>query len=414
MTTEAATPEPRVFPFSRSNGAVIAVACLCSGLLFLARGSFLPYFFPLYQGVSGLDYAATAVLLNVYLAGNSMCSPFVGLLVDRLSPLQVMALALSINLVTLLVTLAVPTFPLLAISVALLGGTFTMARVAFNKQMIGASSDGTLRRSVSIRAMLMTAGSFAGNVAGAWFVAQGYKVGQVLFVYAMFAAAWLFSMVGSPSQPTKKAQRNVFWAGLPAAISNRTFRTDGLRLCVALLPYGCWGTLIPKYVLDHFADPLLIPAMYACSTAAVVSLTYVFNELISPCCDRRGFQKSWWPYVAAGLFLAGLVLIAAAPGRVTLCLGALAFGLGEVVFTPCMDEAVKRNSTTDSSGTYIGLLQFTEGGARLAGSAVALGLYGIFRASSPQWAWIWTITFFLCASAAAIPFVHQTRNEKIP
>jgi MFS family permease len=390
------------------------LACLCSGLLFLARGSFLPYFFPLYQGVSGLDYAATAVLLNFYLTGNSLCSPFVGLLVDRWSPLQVVALALGINLVTLLVTLSVPTFPLLAISVALLGGTFTMARVAFNKQMIAASSDSTLRRSVSIRAMLMTAGSFAGNVAGAWFVAHGYKVGQVLLVYSVFAAAWLLSMAGSPSQPTKKAPHNVFWAGLPAAISNRAFRTDALRLCVALLPYGCWGTIIPKYVLDRFADPLLIPAMYACSTAAVVALTYVFNEVVSPWCDRRRFQKHWWPYVAAGLFLAGLVLIAAAPGRVTLCLGALAFGLGEVVFTPCMDEAVKRNSTTDSSGTYIGLLQFTEGGARLVGSAVSLGLYGIFRASAPQWAWIWTIAVFLCASTAAIPFLRQTHYKKTP
>jgi MFS family permease len=395
------------------GGAAVAVACLCSGLLFLARGSYMPYFFPLYQGVFGLDYAATAVLLNIYLAANSFGSPFVGLLVDRWTPVQTIGAALGANLASLGLALALPAFASLAVSVAVLGVTFTMGRVAFNKLMIGASDEATLRRSVSIRAMLMTGGSFVGNVAAAWFVAHGHAVGQVLFVYAVLCAAWLLSLAGharpSGSTDTSKA---FFWSRLAPAARNRHFLGDLFRLAVALLPYGCWGTVIPKYVMDRFADPALIPAMYACSTAAVVGLTYVFNQVLSPWCHRRSFPRQLWPFVSAGLFLLGLLAIACAHGVFMLCLGALAFGLGEVIFTPCMDEASMRNATPGASGTYIGLVQFTEGGARLVGSTVALGLYGVFRSSHPAWAWVGIIGLFSIAAVTAFLLRQPPTNAQ--
>ena len=380
----------------------IAVACISSGLLFTARGGYMPYFFPLYQGLSGLDYATTAVLLNIYLAANSVGSPFVGILVDRLTPWQTIFLALTTNLITLVLSVFLPFFIFLALSVCLLGMTFTMGRIVFNKILIGSSDEETLRRSVSIRAMLMTGGSFAGNLAAAWFAARGFVLAQILLVYLILAIAWLVSFRGSinglHAGPVTKP---VFWARLPQALGNRPFVADLTRLFIALLPYGCWGTIIPKYVLDRFGDASLIPAMYACSTLTIVALTYGFNRGISTWCHDRGFSRRAWPYVAAAFFLGGLALIASASGVVLLCVGAIAFGLGEVIFTPCMDEAVKLNAAPEAGGTYIGLVQLTEGGARLVGSAASLTIYGFLKDGASSAA-VWPSIIVLFALAIVL------------
>lgn len=382
------------------NGHFIAIAAACfsSGLLFMARGGYMPYFFPLYEGVSDLDYASIAILLNIYLAANSIGSPFVGTLIDRLAPLPAALLAIGVNGLTFLVTLYAPFFWSLAVSVALLGATFTMGRVAFNKILIGASTDESLRRSVSIRAMLMTGGSFIGNLVAAYLADKGHAPTQLAFVYMILLAAWIVSLVGASVSAQDGEEKQPFWSLLPNAIRNRHFLLDLGRLFTALLPYGCWGTVIPKFVLDEFNDVAVLPIMYACSTTTIVGLTYVFNQGAAAWLHERGFPKTAWPYLAAALFIMGLTFIACADNIILLCLGSIAFGLGEVVFTPCMDEAVKRNSDKHSSGTYIGLVQLTEGGARLLGSAFSLTIYGIFASTNfAHFTWPIIIVVFVCA-----------------
>lgn len=384
--------------FGRGPLIAIAAACLSSGLLFMARGGFMPYFFPLYEGISGLDYASIAILLNIYLASNSLGSPFVGIIIDRLEPLHAAFLAILVNGFTFIITLYAPVFWSLAISVGLLGATFTMGRVSFNKILIGASTDHTLRRSVSIRAMLMTGGSFLGNIIAAFLADKGHTATQLAFVYCILLLAWGVSLSGTNVRSNNQTAKAPFWTLLPSACKNRLFILDLGRLFTALLPYGCWGTVIPKFVFDKFNDVTVLPLMYACSTVTIVGLTYVFNQGAAVWFHKRGFPKSAWPYIAAMLFIAGLTCIAYANNIVLLCLGSIAFGLGEVVFTPCMDEAVKRNAEQEMSGTYIGLVQLTEGGARLLGSAFSLAVYGIFSAGNlSQYTWFLIIAVFICA-----------------
>ncbi|NEJ02593.1 MFS transporter [Rhizobium leguminosarum] len=358
----------------------------------------MPYFFPLYEGMSELDYASIAVLLNIYLAANSIGSPFVGVIIDRLAPKHAALLAIAINALTFLIALFAPFFWSLAVSVAFLGATFTMGRVAFNKILIGASTDETLRRSVSIRAMLMTGGSFLGNIVAAFLADRGDATAQLAFVYAILLLGWVVSLKGSGLVQVSAKDGPPFWTLLPNAVKNRRFMLDLGRLFTALLPYGCWGTIIPKFVFDEFHDVSLLPIMYACSTVTIVGLTYVFNQGAAVWLHDRGFPKTAWPYLAAALFIVGLISIACASNVILLCLGAIAFGLGEVVFTPCMDEAVKRNSSKETSGTYIGLVQLTEGGARLLGSVFSLTIYGLFAAGSlAHLLWTTIITAFVCA-----------------
>lgn len=48
------------------------------GLLFLARGAFQPYIFPLFENLGGLSYARIALLLNGYVLAQSVCAPVAG------------------------------------------------------------------------------------------------------------------------------------------------------------------------------------------------------------------------------------------------------------------------------------------------------------------------------------------------
>src|SRR5438270_13134120 len=55
------------------------------GLLFLARGAFQPYVFPLFENLEHLSYAQIALLLNGYVLAQSVCAPLAGWFTDRTS-----------------------------------------------------------------------------------------------------------------------------------------------------------------------------------------------------------------------------------------------------------------------------------------------------------------------------------------
>ena len=48
------------------------------GLLFLARGAFLPYFFPIFEHLTRLSYGEISLLLNLYVFSQSVCAPLAG------------------------------------------------------------------------------------------------------------------------------------------------------------------------------------------------------------------------------------------------------------------------------------------------------------------------------------------------
>src|SRR5205823_12459753 len=69
---------------SDSTTAVCFVA-VGIGLLFLARGAFQPYIFPLFEHLGGFSYARIASILNGYVLAQSVCAPFAGWYTDRTS-----------------------------------------------------------------------------------------------------------------------------------------------------------------------------------------------------------------------------------------------------------------------------------------------------------------------------------------
>src|SRR5947209_8670558 len=64
----------------------IWLVCVGIGLLFMARGAFQPYAFPLFEHLGGLTYAQIALLLNGYVLAQSVCAPLAGWYTDRTSP----------------------------------------------------------------------------------------------------------------------------------------------------------------------------------------------------------------------------------------------------------------------------------------------------------------------------------------
>ena len=69
---------------SESTTAIWLV-CVGIGLLFLARGAFQPYVFPLFEHLGGFSYAQIAMLLNGYVLAQSVCAPLAGWYTDRTS-----------------------------------------------------------------------------------------------------------------------------------------------------------------------------------------------------------------------------------------------------------------------------------------------------------------------------------------
>src|SRR5882757_3429732 len=73
----------------------IWLVCVGIGLLFLARGAFQPYIFPLFENLGGFSYGKIASLLNGYVLAQSVCAPLAGWYTDRTS----VRIALSTSIV---------------------------------------------------------------------------------------------------------------------------------------------------------------------------------------------------------------------------------------------------------------------------------------------------------------------------
>src|SRR3954469_868253 len=96
---------------SRSDSAVaIWLVCVGIGLLFLARGAFQPYAFPLFEHLGGLTYAQIALLLNGYVMAQSVCAPLAGWYIDRTSVRTALATGIVFGVASFLVISAKPGF----------------------------------------------------------------------------------------------------------------------------------------------------------------------------------------------------------------------------------------------------------------------------------------------------------------
>src|SRR3954471_17847479 len=136
----------------RSDSATaIWLVCVGIGLLFLARGAFQPYAFPLFERVGGLSYAEIAVVLNGYVLAQSVCAPLAGWYTDRTSVRVALATSIAFGLASFLVVSTGPGFGVAAAAVFLAGLAFVLGKIALNTLLVLHSSAELLRRSVAKR-----------------------------------------------------------------------------------------------------------------------------------------------------------------------------------------------------------------------------------------------------------------------
>jgi predicted MFS family arabinose efflux permease len=209
-----------------------------------------------------------------------------------------------------------------------------------------------------------------------------------------------------------------------ALCRNRGFLGDALRRFAVVLPYGCWGTIIPKYVIDQYGSNEKVWVVYLTSLCTTVVGAHFLAVYVSGVLYRRGFRWEWWSMVSVLFYCAGLLLLTAADNPALLPVAVAVFICGEVVMTPCFDETAKRHSAGPDMGTCMGLLHLVDGFGRMLGAAFALALYGWMRDSAYQGLfWPTAVAMFFLTSSALHGVAHvlsgaatrtEPRNAAVP
>jgi len=384
----------------------IWLVCVGIGLLFLARGAFQPYVFPLFENLGGLSYRQIALILNGYVLAQSVCAPAAGWFTDRTSARVALATSVVFGLSSFLVISARPGFLVSAGAVFAAGLAFVLGKIALNTILVLHSSAETLRRSVAKRATLLNLGSFLGNsVAYEMTTRVGYQAHAVLIGLLHLPLVIGLAAPEPPSTPVRDERRGS--AGLRVLCRNPTFLADGVRRFAVVLPYGCWGTIIPKYVIDQYHSSEKVWVVYLTSLVTTVAGAHFLAVYASARLYRRGFRWEWWSMVSVVFFCVGLALLTFAGRPVILPLAVAVFICGEVVMTPCFDETAKKHSGGEGMGSCLGLLHLVDGFGRMLGAAFALSLYGWMR-GTPYRGLYWpvAVSVFLCCCGALHVVAH--------
>ncbi|MDB5303043.1 MAG: transporter [Phycisphaerales bacterium] len=402
-------------PRSESTIAIWLV-CVGIGLLFLARGAFQPYAFPLFEHLGGMSYAQIALLLNGYVMAQSVCAPFAGWYTDRTSPRVALSTSIVFGLVSFLAISAKPGVALSTAAVFVAGLAFVLGKISLNTILVLHSSAETLRRSVAKRATLLNLGSFCGNsIARQMTTRAGYHAFAVLLgiLYLPLAIG-----LAAPRTPGPREHKKTWAAAsLKRFFKNRGFLSDSLRRFALVLPYGCWGTIIPKYVIDQYHSNNPVWTIYLTSLCTTLIGAHFLAVYLSAKLYRQGFKWEWWSMVSVLLYCAGLLLLVFAKNPVMLPVAVIIFICGEVLMTPCFDETAKKHSRDAEMGTCMGLLHLVDGSGRLIGAAFALAVYGWMRNSSYRgWYWPVVVSAFLIVCsilhiAAHALYASEDRND---
>jgi MFS family permease len=398
-------------PRSESTTAIWLV-CVGIGLLFLARGAFQPYIFPLFEHLGGLSYAQIALLLNGYVLAQSVCAPFAGWYTDRTSVRIALATSILFGLSSFLLISTSPGFLLSAIAVLVAGLAFVLGKIALNTILVLHSSADILRRSVAKRATLLNLGSFFGNsIAYQMTTRVGYGAHALLLgiLYLPLAIG-----LAAPAVPSAAARKKTWGlANVKTLCRNREFLADSLRRFAMVLPYGCWGTIIPKYVIDqyHSNKPVWIVSLTSLCTTIVGA--HFLAVYLSAKLYRRGFKWEWWSMTSVLFYCTGLILLVFANHPVMLPCAIVVFICGEVLMTPCFDETAKKHSGDAGMGTCLGLLHLVDGFGRMLGAAFALAVYGWMKNSSyNQFYWPIVVSVFLGSSVGLHILAHALARSQ--
>jgi len=355
------------------------LACFGIGLLFLARGAFLPYFFPIFEHLTRLSYGEISLLLNLYVFSQSLCAPLAGWYTDRTSVPTAVFTAILLGSLGFLVVLQAHTFALIALAMSAIGSGFVLGKIGFNTLLVDSSSQEELRRSIAGRAMILNLGSFAGNALALQVIeGLGYKPLVILLLAANFT---LGIACLAPRIPAHTGHPTMKLGDLRTVIRNKPFLADSLRLFSIYVPYGCWGTIIPKYVIDLYGSKEPVRYIYLVSLCTLLGGSYAIGSWLAPKLYRWGFQWRWWTLVSLLCFCCGLLLLSLGGNRVLLGVAVAVFICGEILMTPCFAETAKTHAQAGKTGTYQGVLHVFEGGGRVVGSMTALAVYGWLQGS---------------------------------
>ena len=381
----------------RSESTIaIWLVCVGIGLLFLARGAFQPYIFPLFEDLEGLSYARIASLLNGYVLAQSLCAPLAGWYTDRTSVRIALTTSIVFGLFSFLLISTSPGFLVSAIAVFAAGLAFVLGKISLNTILVLHSSAETLRRSVAKRATLLNLGSFFGNSIAYQVTAHvGYRAHALLL-----GVLYLPLAIGLAARPAPRScAREKTWgmASLQTLCHNRGFVSDALRRFALVLPYGCWGTVIPKYVIDQYHSNRPVWIVSLTSVCTTIIGAHFLAVYLSAKLYRRGFKWEWWSMTSVLLYCTGLILLMFSKNPVMLPVAIVVFICGEVLMTPCFDETAKKHSTDAGMGTCMGLLHLVDGLGRMLGAAFSLAVYGWMR-TSPHRGFYWPVVviIFLC------------------
>lgn len=389
----------------------IWVVCVGIGLLFLARGAFQPYIFPLFEHLGGLSYAQIALLLNGYVLAQSVCAPVAGWYTDRTSVRVALVTSIVFGLSSFLLISTSPGFLVSTIAVFVAGLAFVLGKIALNTILILHSSADRLRRSVAKRATLLNLGSFFGNsIAYQMITHVGYRA-QALLLGVLYLPLAI-GLVAKPAPCPYPPQKTWGIANMKTLCSNRGFLADSLRRFAMVLPYGCWGTIIPKYVIDqyHSNRPVWIVSLTSLCTTVIGA--HFLAVYVSKILYRRGFKWEWWSMTSVLLYCTGLMLLLFARNPVMLPIAIVVFICGEVLMTPCFDETAKKHSSDAGMSTCLGLLHLVDGLGRMLGAAFALAVYGGMR-NSPyeQLYWPVVVSAFLSVTIGLHFVAHALARQ---
>src|SRR5207237_10839652 len=125
---------------ARSNAMAIWLVCLGIGLLFLGRGAFQNYVYPLFENLAGYSYAQIAVLLSAYGFAQSVCAPLAGWYTDRTSVRIALATSIALGVASFLFVSSVSIFWMTALAVFVAGLAFVLGKIALNTILVVQSS----------------------------------------------------------------------------------------------------------------------------------------------------------------------------------------------------------------------------------------------------------------------------------
>jgi MFS family permease len=398
---------------SESTTAVWLVA-IGIGLLFLARGAFQPYIFPLFDHLGNFSYAQTALLLNGYVLAQSVCAPLAGWYTDRMSVRGALATSIAAGLASFLLIATKPGYWIAAVAVFVAGLAFVLAKISLNTILVLHSSPETLRRSVAKRATLLNLGSFFGNSVAVEMIARvGYQAHALVLGLLYLPLAIGFAAPRAMEEPAASKKNAWGMDNVKMLLRNKAFVADSIRRFALVLPYGCWGTIIPKYVYDqyHSTKPVWIISLTSVSTTVIGA--HFLAVYLSAKLYRRGFKWEWWSMTSVLLYCAGLMLLMFAGNPVMLPIAIIIFICGEVLMTPCFDETAKKHSSSAAMGTCMGLLHLVDGLGRMLGAAFALAVYGWMRnSSSANLYWPVVVATFLVVTIALHIWAYSVAGER--